>query len=111
IFLTTKVPHEYLRTGDFARSVDQSLKTLGVDFVDLLLVHWAEPGDPAQRAHSRARQGQTAGACAPYRGCEFQYRHARRSDPALSGAAGQFAGRVSPISTRPSSRRRAANAA
>jgi len=40
IFLTTKVSHEYLRADDFARSVEQSLRNLGVDFVDLLLVHW-----------------------------------------------------------------------
>jgi 2,5-diketo-D-gluconate reductase B len=43
IFLTTKVSHEYLRTDDFARSVDESLENLGVDFVDLLLVHWPNP--------------------------------------------------------------------
>ncbi len=46
IFLTTKVSHEYLRGDDFARSVDQSLKNLGVDFVDLLLVHWPNPEIP-----------------------------------------------------------------
>jgi 2,5-diketo-D-gluconate reductase B len=40
IFLTTKVSHEYLRADDFARSVDESLQNLGVDRVDLLLVHW-----------------------------------------------------------------------
>jgi 2,5-diketo-D-gluconate reductase B len=40
IFLTTKVSHENLRAADFARSVDESLKALGVDHVDLLLVHW-----------------------------------------------------------------------
>src|SRR5947209_13225549 len=40
IFLTTKVSHEYLRTDDFARSVDESLKNLQVDYVDLLHVHW-----------------------------------------------------------------------
>lgn len=43
IFLTTKVSHEYLRAGDFARSVDDSLKALGVDYVDLLMVHWPNP--------------------------------------------------------------------
>src|SRR5437879_7495145 len=32
IFLTTKVSHEYLGTEDFARSVDESLRNLGVDF-------------------------------------------------------------------------------
>ena len=40
IFLTTKVSHEYLRTDDFARSVDESLRNLQVDYVDLLHVHW-----------------------------------------------------------------------
>src|SRR5438270_12126554 len=40
IFLTTKVSHEYLRADDFARSVDESLKNLRVDYVDLLMIHW-----------------------------------------------------------------------
>jgi 2,5-diketo-D-gluconate reductase B len=46
IFLTTKVSHEYLRADAFARSVEESLKNLGVDFVDLLLVHWPNPEIP-----------------------------------------------------------------
>jgi 2,5-diketo-D-gluconate reductase B len=40
IFLTTKVSHEYLRAADFARSVEQSLDNLQVDYVDMLHVHW-----------------------------------------------------------------------
>src|SRR2546423_2006719 len=40
IFLATKVSHEYLRADDFARSVDESLTNLQVDYVDLLHVHW-----------------------------------------------------------------------
>ena len=40
IFLATKVSHEYLRADDFARSVDESLSNLQVDYVDLLHVHW-----------------------------------------------------------------------
>jgi 2,5-diketo-D-gluconate reductase B len=43
IFLTTKVSHENLRPADFARSVDESLAALKVDYVDLLLVHWPNP--------------------------------------------------------------------
>ena len=43
IFLTTKVSHENLRADDFAKSVDESLAALGVDYVDLLLVHWPNP--------------------------------------------------------------------
>lgn len=46
IFLTTKVSHEYLRADDFAKSVDESLERLGVDYVDLLLVHWPNPEIP-----------------------------------------------------------------
>jgi 2,5-diketo-D-gluconate reductase B len=43
IFLTTKVSDENLRAADFARSVDESLRNLQVDYVDLLLVHWPSP--------------------------------------------------------------------
>jgi diketogulonate reductase-like aldo/keto reductase len=46
IFLCTKVSHENLHANDFARSVDESLKALGVDYVDLLLVHWPEKNTP-----------------------------------------------------------------
>ena len=46
VFLTTKVSHEYLRADDFARSVDESLKNLAVDYVDLLLVHWPNEAIP-----------------------------------------------------------------
>jgi diketogulonate reductase-like aldo/keto reductase len=46
IFLCTKVSHEYLRADDFARSVDESLANLGVDRVDLLLVHWPNAAIP-----------------------------------------------------------------
>jgi 2,5-diketo-D-gluconate reductase B len=59
IFLTTKVSHEFLRADDFARSVDESLKNLGVDFVDLLLVHWPNPQIPLSDpmpALARAKQ-------------------------------------------------------
>lgn len=40
IFLVTKVSHEYLRADDFARSVDESLGNLQVDYVDMLHIHW-----------------------------------------------------------------------
>jgi 2,5-diketo-D-gluconate reductase B len=46
IFLCTKVSHENLHAADFARSVDDSLEALGVDYVDLLLVHWPEKNTP-----------------------------------------------------------------
>ena len=46
IFVCTKVSHENLHAADFARSVEQSLRALGVDYVDLLLVHWPEKNTP-----------------------------------------------------------------
>jgi 2,5-diketo-D-gluconate reductase B len=50
IFLTTKVSHEDLRPDEFARSVDESLAALRVDYVDLLLVHWPNPAIPLNEA-------------------------------------------------------------
>jgi len=46
LFITTKVSDENLGAADFARSVDTSLKELGVSYVDLLLVHWPNPKIP-----------------------------------------------------------------
>jgi len=46
IFVCTKVSHENLHADDFARSLDESLAALGMDYVDLLLVHWPEKNTP-----------------------------------------------------------------
>jgi diketogulonate reductase-like aldo/keto reductase len=46
LFITTKVSHENLHAADFARSVEQSLRALGVSHVDLLLVHWPNAAIP-----------------------------------------------------------------
>jgi len=46
LFVTTKVTEENAREADFARSVETSLKVLGLDYVDLLLVHWPQPKVP-----------------------------------------------------------------
>ncbi len=43
IWVTTKVTEENAKADDFSRSVDTSLKTLGLDYVDLLLIHWQQP--------------------------------------------------------------------
>jgi 2,5-diketo-D-gluconate reductase B len=43
VFVTTKVSHENLAPQDFERSTTESLKALGIDQVDLLMVHWPLP--------------------------------------------------------------------
>lgn len=46
IFLVSKVSHENLRPRDFAKSVDDSLAALKVDYLDLLMIHWPNPAIP-----------------------------------------------------------------
>ncbi len=46
IFLTTKVWPDRFRDGDLQRSVEESLERLGLDAVDLLLLHWPNPAVP-----------------------------------------------------------------
>jgi len=46
LFVTTKVTELDAREADFMRSVETSLKTLALDHVDLLLVHWPQPKVP-----------------------------------------------------------------
>jgi diketogulonate reductase-like aldo/keto reductase len=46
LFVTTKVTEENAREADFLRSAETSLKALGLDHVDLLLVHWPQPKVP-----------------------------------------------------------------
>ena len=61
LFLTTKVWVDKYSQGPFAASVEESLDTLGVDQVDLLLLHW--PGDtvPVAQQVALINQVQAAG--------------------------------------------------
>jgi diketogulonate reductase-like aldo/keto reductase len=44
VFVTTKVWWENLEGGALLRSAEASLEKLGLDQVDLLLIHWPKPG-------------------------------------------------------------------
>lgn len=52
VFLTTKVWVANYASKDFAASVDESLRRLRTDYVDLLLLHW--PGSPVPLAEQMA---------------------------------------------------------
>lgn len=49
VFITTKVWPSEAGDGRFQRSVEASLKRLGVDRVDLVLIHWPSPTVPLDR--------------------------------------------------------------
>lgn len=54
VFVTTKVSEENLGTGQVIPSLERSLKVLGLDHVDLALIHWpARKGGPAPEIYLR----------------------------------------------------------
>jgi 2,5-diketo-D-gluconate reductase B len=46
IWLTTKVPHDEASPAQVREAAESSLELLGVDYVDLLLLHWPSPDVP-----------------------------------------------------------------
>jgi diketogulonate reductase-like aldo/keto reductase len=50
IFVTTKVWRDDLHDGDLQRSAEASLKRLGLDKLDLLLIHWPNRQIPVKEA-------------------------------------------------------------
>ena len=48
IYLTTKVPHDEATADHVERAAEESLERLGVDRLDLLLLHWPSPDVPLE---------------------------------------------------------------
>lgn len=46
IFLTTKIWYDDLASGHFQRATEQSIGAIGVDYADLVLVHWPNADIP-----------------------------------------------------------------
>ncbi len=63
VFITTKVADTNLSPADFLPSVRKSLETIGVDQVDLLLIHWPVPAEvvPFESYMSALKQAQDSG--------------------------------------------------
>lgn len=50
VFVTTKVWRDDIAEGDLERSIEGSLKQLGLSAVDLLLIHWPNEAVPLERS-------------------------------------------------------------
>lgn len=61
IFLTTKVWRNHFADDNVMASVDESLKKLKTDYVDLLLVHWPFPETPIEKMVEGVMAAQQAG--------------------------------------------------
>jgi diketogulonate reductase-like aldo/keto reductase len=61
IFLTTKVWVDKFRHADFLASVEESLRKLKTDYVDLLLLHWPNPSVPLAEQIGALNAVRTAG--------------------------------------------------
>lgn len=62
VFITSKVWNDDQRSGNVARALEATLKRLGLDYVDLYLVHWPVPGKFVQAyrvLENLMRQGKT----------------------------------------------------
>ncbi|HUD31013.1 MAG TPA: aldo/keto reductase [Novosphingobium sp.] len=61
LFLTTKVATTRFGEGDLQRSVEESLVRLGLDHVDLLLLHWPQPHPPLEETMAAINAVHAAG--------------------------------------------------
>ena len=61
LFITTKVTELDARAADFLRSAETSLKALGLDYVDLLLIHWPQPQVPFKETLGALAQAKRRG--------------------------------------------------
>ncbi len=61
IFLTTKVWRGEFANGTVQQSVDESLRKLKTDYVDMLLVHWPFPETPIAKLVEGVMKAQDAG--------------------------------------------------
>lgn len=50
VFITTKVSPEHLRYNDVLKSCENSLRHLGMDYVDMYLIHWPGTGTDYEEA-------------------------------------------------------------
>lgn len=89
VFITTKVADTNLASADFMPSVRQSLDTLGLDHVDLLLIHWPVPEEtvPFESYMSALKQAQDSGHARLIGVSNFTIDHLQRATKLLGQGA------------------------
>ena len=89
------------RDGALQRSVEESLKRLKIDVIDLLLIHWPNPEVPVAESMRALSAAKRARPDARNRRLEFHHRQARRGDRGLAPSrSSQCSSNTIPISTR-----------
>ncbi len=63
LFITTKVWHSNLAKKDFIPSVEESLRKLKQDYVDLLLIHWPNREIPLEESLEQLALAKEKGLC------------------------------------------------
>jgi len=100
IFVTTKLWNRDQQYDAALRAFDHSLEMMGLDYIDLFLIHWPAPG-PYRREAWRALQHIYAqGRCRAIGVSNYTIRHLKEvlADSALVPAVNQF--EMSPFLTR-----------
>lgn len=89
VFITTKVADTNLADADFMPSVRKSLDTIGVDQVDLLLIHWPVPEEvvPFESYMQALKQAQDSGYARLIGVSNFTIDHLERAAKLLGAGA------------------------
>ena len=66
IFITTKLWNNKHEPKDVEPALDDSLKDLGVDYVDLFLMHWPSPFQAGDNAFPKGEDGKAIPGKADY---------------------------------------------
>jgi 2,5-diketo-D-gluconate reductase B len=89
VFVTTKVADTNLSPADFMPSIRKSLDTIGVDQVDLLLIHWPVPQEvvPFESYMSALKDAQDEGYARLIGVSNFSIDHLKRAEQLLGAGA------------------------
>lgn len=79
LFITSKVWRERLKAGDVQQSIEETLGDLGVEYVDLLLVHWPNKDVPIRETLTALKQVQEKGLARAIGVSNFTIKHLKEA--------------------------------